>query len=102
MIYGLHLFKFENALHGFILWWSCVVPNGVIFFIVLAGLRLPLLDQFQFHQLVGIVTGIWGLQMFMQPKRKQAKFKGTLLILPQGLGFCFPEDMKTSKDFLVL
>lgn len=52
-----------------------VMPNGVIFFNVLVGLRLPLLDQFQFHQLVGIVTGIWGLQMFMQPKRKQAKLR---------------------------
>lgn len=51
------------------------MPNGVIFFNVLAGLRLPLLDHFQFHQLVGIVTGIGGLQMFMQPKRKQAKLK---------------------------
>ena len=55
------------------------MPNSVIFFIVLVGIRLPLLDQFQFHQLVGIVTGIWGLQMLMEPKRKQAKFKGTLL-----------------------
>lgn len=65
--------------HCFTLWWSCVMPRGVIFFIVLVGIRLPLLDQFQFHQLVGIGTGIWGLQMFMQPKRKRAKFKGTLL-----------------------
>lgn len=51
------------------------MPNGVIFFNVLAGLRLPLLDHFQFHQLVGIGTGIGGLQMFMQSKRKQAKLK---------------------------
>lgn len=55
------------------------MPNGVTFFIVLAGIRLPLLDRFQFHQLVGIGTTIWGLQMLMQPKRKQAKFKATLL-----------------------
>lgn len=74
-----YLFKFTSALRSFTLWWSCVMPRSVIFFIVLVGIRLPLLDQFQFHQLVGIGTGIWRLQMFMQPKRKRAKFKGTLL-----------------------
>lgn len=51
------------------------MPNGVIFFNMLVELRLPLLDQFQFHQLVEIAAEIWGLQMFMQPKRKEAKLK---------------------------
>lgn len=57
--------------------------------IVLAGIRLPLLDPFHFHQLVGIVAGIWGLQMCIQPKRKRAKFKGTLLNSVPGARFLF-------------
>lgn len=66
------------------------MPKGVIVFIVLVGISLPLLDRFPYHQLLGIGTGIWGLQMFVQPERKQAKFKGTLLnSYPWGLAFIF-------------
>lgn len=57
--------------------------------IVLAGIGLPLLDLFHFHQLVGIVAGIWGLQMCIQPKRKRAKFKGRLLNSIPGARFLF-------------